>query len=119
MTQDRPRRRGRDHHRERRAARLTRAQAAIAETKERKLRGELVDAAEVEREWVGRDQDTSRGLSRDSEPRGATPATLTAHDVSEIDAEVRAALTEIGEDQNMRLDVKTTSAGQRHGGFLR
>lgn len=85
----RSRRRGRGRQRGASTRRLDRAQAELVETKGRKLRGELVDAAEVEAEWSG--------VLR---PR------LSAHDVTEIDAEVREALTAVGGSHGLsRMDT--------------
>ena len=68
----------------------------MVETKQRKLAGELVDAAEVETAWSGVLRTVRAGmLAVPSRVQQRLPH-LTAHDVTEIDAEVRDALTEIG-----------------------
>jgi terminase small subunit / prophage DNA-packing protein len=69
-------------------ARLAKAQAELVETKGKKLRGELVDATEVEAEWSG-------VLAVPSRCQQRLPH-LTAHDVSEINREVRDVLAQIG-----------------------
>lgn len=78
-------------------ARLAREQADGQELKNRQLRGELVSAIDVEREWA----DTLRGvragiLAVTSRVRAA--AGLTAAQAVELDAELRRALTELGND---------------------
>lgn len=73
-------------------ARLAKAQAELVETKGRKLRGELVEASAVEAEWSGVRRTVRAGmLAVPSRCQQRLPH-LTAHDVVEIDAEVRAAL---------------------------
>ena len=67
-------------------ARLANAQAELVETKGRKLRGELVDAAEVEAEWSGVLRNVRAGcLAIPSRVQQRLPH-LTAHDVVEIDS---------------------------------
>jgi terminase small subunit / prophage DNA-packing protein len=77
-------------------ARLARAQAELVETKDRKLRGELVDAAEVEAEWSGMLRGVRAGMMAVLSRCSRRLPHLTPYDVTEIDAEVREALTEIG-----------------------
>ena len=77
-------------------ARLARAQAELAEQKLARQRGALLDSDAVEREW----SDVLRGvragmLAVPSRVAQRLPH-LTAHDVAEIDSEIRAALGEIG-----------------------
>jgi len=72
-------------------ARLAKAKADLVETKGRKLRGELVEAAE----WSGVLRTVRRCLAIPSRCAQRLPH-LTAHDVAAIDAEVREVLTEIG-----------------------
>lgn len=77
-------------------ARLARAQADAQELKNAALRGELLPAAEVERDWA----DTLRGLrsrllSVPSRVRQAL-GHMTASDVDAIDRELRGALMELG-----------------------
>lgn len=76
-------------------ARQAKASADLAETKNARLRGELVPAADVQTAWTG----IARGirsamLAVPSRIAGRLPA-LTPHDVREIDAEIREALTEL------------------------
>jgi phage terminase Nu1 subunit (DNA packaging protein) len=77
-------------------ARLAKAQANLVETKTRKLSGELVDAAEVESEWSGVLRTVRAGCLAISSRCAQRLPHLTAHDIAEIDAETRAALSEIG-----------------------
>ena len=77
-------------------ARLARAQAELAEQKLARQRGSLIECEAVEREW----SDVLRGvraamLAVPSRVAQRLPH-LTAHDVAEIDSEIRAALGEIG-----------------------
>jgi phage terminase Nu1 subunit (DNA packaging protein) len=65
------------------------------ETKNRKLRGELVEAAEVECEWAGILRTVRAGLLAVPSRVAASLPHLSKHDVSVIDAEVRAVLTEL------------------------
>lgn len=79
-------------------ARLTRAQAEQAELKNASLRGALLDAGAVEREWssiLGGVR--ARMLAVPSRAQQRLPH-LTAHDVGEIDREIREALVELGND---------------------
>lgn len=76
--------------------RLAAAQANLAEIKAAKLRGALVDAAEVEAEWSGVLRTARAGMLAVPSRVSQRLPHLTPHDVAEIDAEVRAALTEIG-----------------------
>jgi phage terminase Nu1 subunit (DNA packaging protein) len=80
-------------------ARLAAAQAALAEQKLARQRGSLLDAAEVEAEWSGVLRTVRAGMLAVPSRCAARLPHLTAHDVSEIDAEVRAVLTQIGSDQ--------------------
>lgn len=78
--------------------RLVREQANAVSLKNALARGEMVEAVAVEREW----SDVLRGvraamLAISSRVRQRLPA-LTAADVAEIDAEIRAALTETAAD---------------------
>jgi phage terminase Nu1 subunit (DNA packaging protein) len=77
-------------------ARLAAAQADLAELKAAKQRGTLLDAAEVESEWSGVLRTVRAGMLAVPSRVAQRLPHLTAHDVSEIDAEVRAALSEIG-----------------------
>ena len=76
-------------------ARLAKAQADLAETKNAAMRGELVSAAEVEAEWSGILRGVRAGLLAVPSRCAARLGHLTTHDVAEIDAEVRAALAEV------------------------
>jgi phage terminase Nu1 subunit (DNA packaging protein) len=70
-------------------ARLASAQADLAELKAAERRGELLDAAGVERTWGG--------VLRTVPSRvGARPPHLTAADIDEVDKEIRAVLTDVG-----------------------
>jgi phage terminase Nu1 subunit (DNA packaging protein) len=80
-------------------ARLAAAQADLAELKAAKQRGTLLDAAEVENEWSGVLRFVRAGMLAVPSRCAARLPHLTAHDVAEIDREVRAVLTEIGSDQ--------------------
>ncbi len=77
--------------------RLARARAEQVETKNAILRRELVPAAEVEAEWSSILRTVRAGLLAVPSRCAARLGHLTAHDVVEIDAEVRAALTQIGQ----------------------
>jgi phage terminase Nu1 subunit (DNA packaging protein) len=77
-------------------ARLASAQASLTEVKLAERRGELLDAAEVERTWGGIVRTIRAGMLAVPSRCGARLPHLTAADVAEIDAEVRAALTETG-----------------------
>lgn len=79
--------------------RLAKAQADFTETKVRALRGELVEASAVEAEWSGVLRTVRAGLLAVPSRCAARLPHLSAHEVAEIDIEVRAALTEIGENQ--------------------
>lgn len=80
-------------------ARLLKAQADKAELQVAAARGELLPAADVERRW----SDVLRGvraamLAVSSRVRQRLPG-LTSADVAELDAEIRAALTEAANDE--------------------
>jgi len=76
--------------------RLANAQARLALAKLHKLSGELVDAAEVEAEWSGVLRKVRAALLAVSSRVAQRLPHLTKHDISEIDAEIRAALSELG-----------------------
>jgi phage terminase Nu1 subunit (DNA packaging protein) len=78
--------------------RLAAAQANLAEIKAAKLRGSLVEAAEVEATWGGVLRTVRASMLAVPSRVSQRLPHLTAHDVADIDAEVRAALTEIGGD---------------------
>lgn len=76
-------------------ARLAKAQADAQEAKNAKLRGELVEAAEVERAWSDiLRQVRARILS--VPPRLRQSLNLGAADAEIIDRELRSALSELG-----------------------
>jgi phage terminase Nu1 subunit (DNA packaging protein) len=77
-------------------ARLARAQADLAELKAAKQRSLLLDAAAVETEWSGVLRTVRAGMLAVPSRVAQRLPHLTPHDVAEIDAEVRAALIEIG-----------------------
>ena len=81
-------------------SRLAGAQADLAVIKARKLSGELVEAAEVEREWAGVLRTVRSAVLAIPSRCAARLPHLTAADVCEIDAEVRAVLIEVGEDRS-------------------
>lgn len=77
-------------------ARLIKEQADSAALKNSLARGELLAAVEVEREWSAVLRTVRSGcLAIPSRVAGRLPH-LTRHDAAEIDAEVRAVLTELG-----------------------
>jgi phage terminase Nu1 subunit (DNA packaging protein) len=80
----------------RQRARLAKAQADIAEMKSARQRGSLLDAAEVETEWSIILRTVRAGMLAVPSRVAQRLPHLTPHDVAEIDAEVRAVLTEIG-----------------------
>ncbi len=76
-------------------ARLAKAQADLAEAKIAVIRRELLPAAEVEAEWAGILRTVRAGLLALPSRVAARLGHLTSQDVAEIDAEVRAVLTEV------------------------
>jgi hypothetical protein len=80
-------------------ARLAKAQASLVETKQRKLAGELVEAAEVEAEWSGVLRTVRAGMLAVSSRCAQRLPHLTPHDIAEIDAEVREALTAVAQEE--------------------
>jgi phage terminase Nu1 subunit (DNA packaging protein) len=74
--------------------RLAAAQANLAEIKAKKPSGELVAA--VEAEWSDVLRTISAGMLAVPSRVAARLPHLSKHDVAEIDAEIRAALGEIG-----------------------
>jgi phage terminase Nu1 subunit (DNA packaging protein) len=76
--------------------RLARAQADLAEAKAQSVRGELVEASAVEAEWSGVLRTVRAGCFAIPSRAAQRLPHLTTHAVALIDAEVRAALTEIG-----------------------
>ena len=82
-------------------ARLAKAQADHVELKNKRARGELVEASAVEAEWSSILRTVRAGmLAMPSRVQQRLPH-LTPHDVGEIDAEVRAVLTEAWQAQRV------------------
>jgi phage terminase Nu1 subunit (DNA packaging protein) len=80
-------------------ARLAKEQADGQELKNRALRGELVPASEVEREWSDVLRKVRAGILAVTS-RVRASAGLTAEQAVEMDAELRLALKELGSDQD-------------------
>jgi terminase small subunit / prophage DNA-packing protein len=78
-------------------ARLVRAQADAVELKNAALRGELLDASEVERGIASDYSEVRSGLLAVPSRCAQRLPHLTAHDISEVDLEIRAALTALSE----------------------
>jgi phage terminase Nu1 subunit (DNA packaging protein) len=76
--------------------RLAAAQANFAEIEAAKMRGDLVDAAEVEAELSGVLRTVRAGLLAVPSRVSQRLPHLSPHDVAEIDAEVRTVLTDLG-----------------------
>ncbi len=76
--------------------RIAREQATALERKNAEARGELRDAEDVRREWSDVLRTVRAGMLAVPSRAGARLPHLTAHDIAEIDAEVRAVLTEVG-----------------------
>ena len=66
------------------------------ELKNARQRGALVECADVEREWMDLLRTLRTGMLAVPSRVAQRLPHLTAHDVSEIGAEIRAALAEIG-----------------------
>jgi phage terminase Nu1 subunit (DNA packaging protein) len=79
-------------------ARLASAQADLAELRTAEKRGELLDAAEVERAWGGVLRTVRASMLAVPSRIGARLPHLTAADIDEIDREVRDALGEVAAD---------------------
>ena len=79
-------------------ARLAKAQADAMEIKNARQRGALIDAEAVEREWSDVLRQVRAGMLAVPSRVAARLPHLTPHDVSEIDAEVRAVLAETASD---------------------
>jgi phage terminase Nu1 subunit (DNA packaging protein) len=77
-------------------ARLAAAQADLAELKAAKQRGTMLDAEAVQNEWSGILRMVRAGMLAVPSRCAARLPHLTPHDVTEIDGEVRAVLTDIG-----------------------
>lgn len=76
--------------------RLANVQARLAEAKLGKLSGELVETAEVEREWSGICRMLSAGMLAVTSRVAQRLPHLTKRDLAEIDSEIRAVLSELG-----------------------
>lgn len=72
--------------------RAARATADKIELANAKARGDLVPAPEVERAWANVLRDVRSALLAISSRIGSTLPHLTAHDVAQIDSEIKAAL---------------------------
>jgi phage terminase Nu1 subunit (DNA packaging protein) len=77
--------------------RLAREQADHIALKDAVARRELVPAAEVEAEWSAVLRTLRASMLAVPSRCAARLPHLTAHDVSDIDQEIRAVLTEVGE----------------------
>ncbi len=80
----------------RQRARLAKAQADIAELKAAHQRGALLHSEAVEREWSAILRGVRAGMLAVPSRVAQRLPHLTAHDVAEIDAKVRAVLAELG-----------------------
>jgi phage terminase Nu1 subunit (DNA packaging protein) len=76
--------------------RLTREQADAQSLKNMQLRSELLEAAAVEAEWSDVLRHVRAGVLAVPSRCAQRLPHLSVHDISELDAEVRAALTELG-----------------------
>jgi phage terminase Nu1 subunit (DNA packaging protein) len=81
-------------------ARLVREQADAVAHKNAVVRGEYEKSADVETRWCNLCRAIRSGCLALSTRIGAQIAHLTAHDIAIIDREVRAVLTELGEEPN-------------------
>lgn len=77
--------------------RLAAAQADLAELKAARLRGELVEAGAVEAEWSGILRTVRAGMLAVPSRVAAQLPHLSRTDIAAIDAEIRAALTDLGD----------------------
>lgn len=64
------------------------------------MRGELVEASAVEAEWANVLRTVRAGMLAVPSRVAARLPHLSKHDVAEIDAEIRGALSEIGTDDH-------------------
>ena len=78
-------------------ARLAAAQAELAELKAAKLRGTLLDAGEVEAEWSSILRVLRAAMLAVPSRVGQRLPHMTSHDLSEIDAEIRIALSDLAQ----------------------
>jgi phage terminase Nu1 subunit (DNA packaging protein) len=76
--------------------RLAKEQADALALKNARLRGSLLDAEAVEREWTDVLRNVRSGMLAVSSRVGSRLPHLTPADVAEVDAEVRAVLNELG-----------------------
>lgn len=77
--------------------RVKRAQADAQELKNAASRGELLDATAVERQWASVLRDVRAGLLAVPSRVGAKLSHLTAHDLAEIDREIRHSLERLSD----------------------
>jgi len=104
---------GHDGQATRERARLAAAQADLAELKAAQLRGELVETAVVEIEWLSVVRTIRAGMLAVPSRVSARLPHLSKHDVVEIDEEIRAVLrNRRGPDarEHFRLDKKARSS---------
>jgi phage terminase Nu1 subunit (DNA packaging protein) len=78
-------------------ARLTRAQAALASLKARKLSGALIDAEQVRNTWLSVMASVRARLLAIPGRVQQTAPHLSADDIAAIDREIRAALSELAD----------------------
>lgn len=81
-------------------ARLSRARAQLAEAKNGVILGELVKADEVQSTWSGIVRTVRAAMLAVPSRVASRVPDLTPHHVREIDAEIRAALTELADDND-------------------
>ncbi|MGY6662211.1 MAG: hypothetical protein ACXIVO_07800 [Glycocaulis sp.] len=77
--------------------RLARAQAEKVELQNAKARSELVSADEVTHAWAAILRDVRAGMLAVPSRIGTRLPALTGHDISEIEAEIRAALERLAD----------------------
>lgn len=77
--------------------RVKRAQADAQELKNAASRGELLEATAVERQWASILRDVRAGLLAVPSRVGAKLPHLTAHDLAEIDREIRRSLERLSD----------------------
>ncbi len=82
--------------REERIRGIAKEQADALALKNKAARGELLDAGAVEADWSNTLRQVRAGMLAVPSLAGARLSHLTPHDIAEVDAEVRAVLTEIG-----------------------
>jgi len=85
--------------------RLAKAAADSQELKNAALRGDLVEAGAVEREWSGVLRTVRAGMLAVPSRAAQRLPHLSAHDVGVIDTEVRDVLTEIGEEKGEEAEA--------------